>query len=94
MGNGPWISPEVGAQGASVIYVESNKWTVIMAAICGVSMGVSAYLFAEYRDAKMETRMLEYYLLELDAKFIGAGLKDPADSIAGKLKKRQQEVEK
>jgi len=39
--------------------------------------------------AERETRMLEYYLLELDAKFISSGLKKPEDSIAEKLKERK-----
>lgn len=36
-----------------------------------------------------ETRMLEYYLLELDGKVIKAGIKRPEDSIAGKLKQER-----
>jgi hypothetical protein len=96
MDSGNWISPEVGSQGASVVQVESSRLLpilVILAVLCGLSIGLAVFSFAASRNADREARMLEYYLLELDAKFIHAGLKDPAESIANKLKKRQ-EVEK
>lgn len=40
---------------------------------------------AQMALSERETRMLEYYLLELDAKVISAGLKDPKDGIAKKI---------
>lgn len=43
-------------------------------------------LKAEVEESKTETRMLEYYLLELDAKAIAAGIKRPEEAIANKLK--------
>lgn len=46
----------------------------------------------QFERTEKETRMLEYYLLELDAKFISAGLKPAEQSIAQKLaQKRGQE---
>lgn len=46
----------------------------------------------QFERTEKETRMLEYYLLELDAKFISAGLKPAEESIAQKLaQKRGQE---
>lgn len=42
-------------------------------------------------EKETEVRMLEYYLLELDAKVIAAGIKKPEDSIALKLEKRRKE---
>ena len=40
-------------------------------------------------NAEREARMLEYYLLELDAKVIASGIKRPEDSIANKLKREK-----
>lgn len=93
MDTGNWVSPEVGSHGASVVHIESTKLLpliVLLAVLCGLSIGLSVFAYSASRNADREARMLEYYLLELDAKFIHAGLKDPAESIANKLK----EVEK
>lgn len=87
-------SPSVGTQGASVIQIESTKFLpilVILSIMSGLSIGLAIFSFSASRNSERETRMLEYYLLELDAKFINAGLKDPSESIAKKLNK---EVEK
>lgn len=43
----------------------------------------------KYQETETETRMLEYYLLELDAKVIAAGIKPESDSIAAKLKSKE-----
>lgn len=88
-----WASPEVGTQAASVVQIESSRLLpilVILATLCGLAIGLAAFSFAESKNSEREARMLEYYLLELDAKFINAGLKDPADAIATKLKKQQE----
>lgn len=93
MDTGNWVSPEVGQQGASVVQIESTKLLpiiVILALLCGLSAGLALLAYNASKNSEREARMLEYYLLELDAKFIHAGLKDPAESIANKLK----EVEK
>lgn len=87
-----WISPRVDRQSASVIQIESTKilpMLVVLALMSGLSIGLTVFAFAEARNAEREARMLEYYLLELDAKFINAGLKDSAESIAEKLKQRR-----
>lgn len=81
---------------AQSIFVDSGKLlpAVIISGIFGVlgiAFGVMAY--NEALDAKTEARMFEYYLLELDAKVIHQGIKDPSESIALKLE-RHREVEK
>jgi hypothetical protein len=55
----------------------------------GVSVIVNVFLILSYRTLERETRMYQYYLLELDAKFIGAGLKKPDEAIAKKLQKQE-----
>lgn len=91
------ISPTVGPQGASVVFFDSNKLfssILVLALACGISIGLAVFAYSTAKNAEMETRMLEYYLLELDGKVIEAGIKKPEDSIASKLKKQRQEVEK
>lgn len=93
MDTGYWVNPDVGPQAASVIQIESTKvlpLLVLLTLVCGMSIGLTVFAFTAASKAETETRMLEYYLLELDAKFINAGLKDPAESIANKLKARQE----
>lgn len=88
-----YASPTVGQHGASVVQIESSKLMpllIVLAILCGLSIGLAVFSYSASRDADREARMLEYYLLELDAKFINAGLKDPAESIAGKLKAERE----
>lgn len=88
-----YASPNVREQSASVVQIESTKLLpvlVLLTLLTGVSIGIAAFAFAASGKSERETRMLEYYLLELDAKFINAGLKDPADSIAKKLKAERE----
>ena len=87
-----FASPSVGHQAASVVQIESTKVLpilVVLTLLCGLSIGLTIFAFAGARNAEREARMLEYYLLELDAKFINAGLKEPAESIAEKLKQQR-----
>jgi len=67
---------------------KSKAW--ILAVLITVNCIATVLMFVEWRMAEREARMLEYYLLELDAKFIGAGLKKPDDSIARKLQERHK----
>lgn len=68
--------------------VRGNDRTVSVVAI---TLSVAALVCAgwsihESMLSEREARMLEYYVLELDAKFISAGLKKPEDAIANKRK--------
>lgn len=66
---------------------------ILLGAMLGISIVVNVLLLFAYKNADTETRMLEYYLLELDAKFIGADLKEPSESIAKKLSERRRKQE-
>ena len=54
-------------------------------ATAGCAFGILAKMDAD--RCERETRMLEYYLLELDAKVIAAGIKPPEEAISLKLNK-------
>jgi hypothetical protein len=52
-----------------------------------VALALDARLDAQ--RAEREARMLEYYVLEVDAKLIAAGVKTDAESVANRLKKQR-----
>lgn len=86
-------SPKVDNQSASLIQIESSKLVpliVVLAITAGLAVGLSVMSMFTASKSERETRMMEYYLLELDAKFINAGLKDPAESIAKKLQSERE----
>lgn len=55
--------------------------------LLGASVILAIWMVSAYQRAERESRMQQYYLLELDAKLISAGLKKPEESIS----KKQQE---
>jgi hypothetical protein len=75
-----------GAQG--VVYSpESSKivpWLVVTAIVSGSAIGLSIYAIATSRNSDRETRMLEYYVMELDGKAMRAGIIRPEESWSGK----------
>ncbi len=73
---------------ASVVQVESSKLLpllVILALLSGSAIGIGVFAIVYAKSADTEARMLQYYLLELDARVIRAGIKDSDDAIASKL---------
>lgn len=90
-------SPMTDRGSASVVQVETSRlmpMLVVLAILCGMAMATSVIVYSsmstKLQANEVETRMLEYYLLELDSKFIHAGLKDPADAIAKKLQQQRE----
>lgn len=86
----PWdFDASVDHRSAQVVQIESSKVLpiiVILALLSGVAIALAMLAWARASDSERETRMLEYYLLELDAKAIAAGIKRPEEAIANKLK--------
>lgn len=79
------------AEGASVIQVESSKLVpliVVLAVISGIAAGLAVFAFYESTNAERESRMLQYYVLEMDAKLIAHGIKKPEESVASKEKRK------
>jgi hypothetical protein len=54
------------------------------------SMVVTIINGRESARAEREARMLQYYVLEMDAKLIAAGFKTDAESIAKRLKENER----
>ena len=85
--------------GSATIAIVISLMLVI--ASCGVVMGFNLSRQAEIsqelidvkhadEDKERQAELLKYYLLELDAKFISAGLKKPEESIAKRLKEKSK----
>ncbi len=66
---------------------KAMPWLSALVAGIAVALAIDARIDAS--KAEREARMLEYYVLELDAKLIAAGFKTDAESIATKLKKQR-----
>lgn len=97
----PWVnqghnSPMTDRGSASVIQIDSGKLVplvIVLALTAGLAIAIAVMSVVRANDAEREARMLQYYLLELDAKFINAGLKDPADAISKKLQQQRENAQ-
>lgn len=77
---------------ASVVQVEQTKllpWVLVCSILSGLSIGLCLLAVTLSQQSERESRMLQYYVLEMDAKLIAAGVKKPEESVA-----RQQERRK
>lgn len=85
-------APGASANRNTNTIIDNGKYiatVAICAALCGVS-AVYAWAATEKANRSEERAdLLQYYLLELDAKVIKAGVKQPEESIAGKLAKEK-----
>lgn len=61
----------------------------LLAVLCGIAMVRSESARDEAQKAERESRMQQYYLLEMDAKLIAAGVKKPEEAIARQQEKRK-----
>jgi len=81
------ILEQKDAQGQT--HIQDNRQTFIISektlAAVAIAIALGAGLLAYF--AEREARMLEYYVLEMDAKLISHGIKPPEDAIALRLHK-------
>lgn len=86
-----FASPSVGPQGASVIQIESSKLApliILLSIISGVSIAFAVFNMQQSHQSERETRMLEYYVMELDGKLMNKGLITPDESWSVEKQKR------
>jgi hypothetical protein len=82
---------------STVIQVENGKQTntiVICAVLCAVAAFGSVVALYRWAVTERETRMLEYYVMELDGKLMAGGLLDYNESWAAKKAARKATKEK
>lgn len=60
---------------------------IVLAILCGASIGLTTFAFSAARNADREARMLEYYILELDGKLMAAGVIESKESYSAKQRK-------
>lgn len=71
--------------------IEISERTLAILALafgCIAIMG-AFWSISEAQKSEREARMLQYYVLEMDAKLIAAGVKKPEDAVANKLKQEK-----
>jgi len=57
--------------------------------VAGLAIAIGFWAIFQARLAEREARMLQYYVLEMDAKLIAAGVKKPEESVASQQEKRK-----
>lgn len=86
------FAPNNDNRSAQVIQIDSGKHVaavVLCALISGASVIFAWNATEKANRSEERADLLQYYLLELDAKVVAAGIKQPDESIAGKLAKEQ-----
>lgn len=82
---------------AQVIQIDSGKHVQVVAT-CAILCALSACLalFAAYTGVKAEreTRMLEYYTMELDGKVMQAQIIKPEESWSARKRRQAEQLEK
>lgn len=61
---------------------------VVLCVLCGLGLGMAIYSQIEAAKAERETRLLEYYVMELDGKLMKQGVIDPSESWSAKQKEK------
>jgi len=59
----------------------------ILSVITGIALIRSDSAADKAEKAERESRMLQYYVLEMDAKLIAAGVKTPEEAVSKRLEK-------
>lgn len=89
----PFDMEQVNAErGAQVIQVETSRGLLLHSILASIAIiGCLMFGIMAYNSTK-ETRMLEYYVMELDGKVMQAGIIKPEESWSAR--KREQEKRK
>jgi hypothetical protein len=77
---------------STLIQVESSKVLpiiVVLALLSGLAIALAALAFAQANRSERETRMLEYYVMELDGKAMQHGIIRTDESWSATKEKRK-----
>ncbi len=78
------------AGGSATINDRTALYVGILAVLAsGISLSLALDARLDAQRSERETRMLEMYVLELDAKLVAAGFKTDAETIAKKLREQK-----
>jgi hypothetical protein len=70
---------------AKAIINDKTK-TFLISVLVALNVVATMAMYVEWKIAERETRLLEYYVMELDGKMMASGLLKPPDSWSGKHK--------
>lgn len=63
---------------------------ILLAVFAGFGVGCGIYAMVDAQRTEREARMLEYYVLEMDAKLIAAGVKKPEEAVSKRLNEEKR----
>lgn len=64
---------------------------ILLAAFAGFALGAAAFSLYTASLAERESRMLEYYVMEMDGKLMKAGVLRPEESWSAQKRKREEQ---
>lgn len=82
---------QITTNAPSVVQMESSKllpWLMACCLLAGFAAAIATFALIESQHSERESRMLQYYVLEMDAKLIAAGIKKPEESVAQQEKRK------
>jgi len=85
--NIPTLRTRTEGRSASIVQIESSKLLpalLIIGVLSAFGSAMAILAWSKAGSAETEARMLEYYVLEMDAKLLAAGFKTSKESIAEK----------
>jgi hypothetical protein len=89
----PTVGATVTGQAASVIQIESAKLApliLVLSVLCGLSIAAAAFAMNQAQTSERETRLLEYYVMELDGKLMSKGVIEPSRSWSAQKQERSE----
>jgi len=73
------VQTSTAPHSASVVQVETNRLVphlLVCSIICGIALGVAILALILGQISERESRMLQYYVLEVDGKLMKSGIID------------------
>jgi hypothetical protein len=68
------------------INISDKSKALIVATLIALNLLATVWMFIQWKVAERESRLLEYYVMELDGKMMASGLLKPPDSWSGQHK--------
>jgi hypothetical protein len=75
------------AHAFSIVYDKSKAW--ILAVLVAINVVATVVAYHQWSKAETESRMLEYYVMEIDGKLMAAGVIQPPESWSGRKRKEK-----
>lgn len=63
---------------------------ILLAVFSGLALGVGVFAVVDAIRAEREARLLEYYVMEVDAKLVKLGIENPDDIWAARKRKSEE----